>query len=68
MALTGGRVHAIFFREGSKVEPRQCVLIIESHQRLIAHRLPVPVTMKKIHVKPEQIVKIGEELAELERL
>jgi len=68
MALTSGRVHSIFFREGSKVEPRQTVLIIESHQRLISHRLPVPVLMKKILVKPEQIVSIGEALAEMERV
>ena len=67
MSLTGGRVHAIFFREGSKVEAKQCVLIVESHQRLISHRLPVPVILKKIKVQSEQIVKIGEELAELER-
>jgi acetyl/propionyl-CoA carboxylase alpha subunit len=68
MALTSGRVHSIFFRESSKIEPKQCVLIIESHQRLISHRLPVPVTMKKLKVQSEQIVRIGEELAELERL
>lgn len=67
MALTGGRVHSIFFREGSRVEPKQCVLIIESHQRLISHRLPVPVNIKKINVQPEQIVRIGEELLEMER-
>ncbi len=67
MALTSGRVHAIFFREGTKIEPRQCVLIIESHQRLISHRLPVPVLLKKLNVQSEQVVKIGEELAELER-
>jgi hypothetical protein len=67
MALTSGRVHAIFFREGSKIEPKQSVLIIESHQRLISHRLPVPILLKKIKVQSEQIVKIGEELAELER-
>lgn len=67
MALTGGRVHSIFFREGSKVEPKQSVLVIECHQRLISHRLPVPVLMKKIKVQSEEIVKIGQELAELER-
>ncbi len=67
MALTSGRVHSIFFREGSRVEPKQCVLIIESHQRLISHRLPVPVLLKKIKVQSEEIVKIGQELAELER-
>jgi len=68
MALTSGRVHSIFFREGSKVEPKQCVLMIESHQRLISHRLPVAVTIKKIKVQSEQIVKIGEELIEIERI
>jgi pyruvate carboxylase len=67
MALTSGRVHSIFFREGAKVEPKQCVLIIESHQNLITHRLPIPVTVKKLKVKAEDEVLIGEELAELER-
>ena len=67
MALTGGRVHSIFFKEGSKIEPKQCVLIIESLQRLISHRLPIPVMLRKLNVQSEDIVKIGQELAELER-
>lgn len=67
MALTGGRVHSVFFREGSKVESRKNVLIIECHQRLVSHRLPVPVVMKKLKVQPEDVVSIGQELAELER-
>ncbi len=67
MALTGGRVHSIFFRDGSKIEPKQNVVIIECHQRLISHRLPVPVKLKKVKVHPEDVVTIGQELAELER-
>lgn len=68
MALTSGRVHSIFFREESIVPAKQSVVIIEAHQRLISHRLPVPVKVKKVKAQPEQIVKIGEELAELERI
>jgi len=67
MALTGGRVHSVFFRDGSKIEAKQNVLIIECHQRLISHRLPVPVVIKNIKVHPEDVVTIGQELAELER-
>ena len=67
LALTSGRVHSIFFKEESKVEPKQCVLIIESHQNLINHRLPIPVRIKKLKVKAEDEVVIGQELAELER-
>ena len=67
MALTSGRVHSVFFREGAKVEPKQCVLIIEAHQNLISHRLPIPVKVKKLNVKAEDEVNVGQELAELER-
>jgi hypothetical protein len=67
MALTSGRVHSVFFREGSKIEAKQSVLIIESHQNLIPHRLPIPVSIKKLKVKAEDEVVIGQELAELER-
>jgi acetyl-CoA carboxylase biotin carboxylase subunit len=67
MALTGGRIHSIFAREGSKIEPKKNVLIIECHQRLVSHRLPVPVLLKELKAHPEDIVKIGQELAELER-
>jgi biotin carboxyl carrier protein len=67
MALTSGRVHSIFYREGSKVEPRQTVLMIESHQNLVSHRLPIPVIIKSLKVKPEDEVRLGQELAELER-
>ena len=67
MALTSGRVHSVFFKEGSKVEAKQCVLILESHQKLVSHRLPIPVRILKLKVKGEDEVVIGEELAELER-
>jgi biotin carboxylase len=67
MALTTGRVHSVFFREGSKVDAKQCVLIIESHQNLVSHRLPIPVKIKSLKIKAEDEVVIGQELAELER-
>ncbi len=67
MALTSGRVHSVFFREGSKVEAKQTVLIIESHQNLVSHRLPVPVRVTKLLVKAEDEVQIGDPLAELAR-
>lgn len=67
MALTSGRVHSVFYREGSKIEPRQNVLIIEAHQSLVSHRLPIPVKLKTLKVRPEDEVNLGQDLAELER-
>ena len=67
MALTSGRVHSIFFKEGSKVEPKQTVLIIDAHQSLVSHRLPLAVKITKLLVRAEDEVLIGEPLAEIER-
>ncbi len=67
MALTSGRVHSVFVKESSKVDAKQPVLIIESHQKLISHRLPIPVRITKLKTRAEDEVVIGEELAELER-
>lgn len=67
MALTSGRVHSVFFKEDSVVQPKQTVLILESHQKLISHRLPIPVKIKKLKVRAEDEVLAGQELAELER-
>ncbi len=67
MALTGGRVHSIFFKEQSQVLPKQTVLILETHQNLIPHRLPIPVRIKALKVRAEDEVVVGQELIELER-
>jgi biotin carboxyl carrier protein len=67
MALTGGRVHSIFFKEQSQVHPKQTVLILETHQNLIPHRLPIPVRIKSLKVRAEDEVVVGQELIELER-
>lgn len=67
MALASGRVHSIFYREGSKIEPRQTVLLIEAHQSLVPHRLPIPVRLSQLKVAPEDEVVLGQELALLER-
>ncbi len=67
MSLTGGRVHSVFFREGSVVPAKQTVLILDSQQRLISHRLPVPVKIRKLKVRAEDEVSVGQELAEIER-
>jgi biotin carboxyl carrier protein len=67
MALTSGRVHSIFFKEGSKVEPKHTVLILESHQSLVSHRLPIAVKITKLNVRAEDEVLIGQPLAEIER-
>ena len=67
MALTSGRVHSVFFKEDSIVPAKQTILILESHQNLVSHRLPVPVKVKKLKVRAEDEVLAGQELAELER-
>jgi pyruvate carboxylase len=67
MALTSGRIHSIFYKENSVVPSRQTIVILESHQNLISHRLPVPVKIKKLKVRAEDEVLAGQELAEIER-
>jgi biotin carboxylase len=67
MALTSGRVHSVFFKEDSIVPAKHTVLILESHQNLVSHRLPVPVKVRKLKVRAEDEVLAGQELAELER-
>ncbi len=67
MALTSGRVHSVFFKEGSVVQPKQTVLIVEAHQNLVSHRLPIPVKITKLNVRGEDEIVIGQTLAELER-
>lgn len=67
MALTSGRVHSVFFKEDSLVPAKHTFLILESHQNLVSHRLPVAVKVKKLKVRAEDEVLAGQELAELER-
>jgi pyruvate carboxylase len=67
LALTSGRVHSVFFREGSKVEAKHTVLILEAHQNLVSHRLPIPIKITKLLVRAEDEVMIGDPLAEIER-
>ncbi len=66
MALVSGVVHSIFVKEGSVVSPRTNVLVIQSLEQLVSHRLPVTVCVKKLKVRPEDVVVVGQELAELE--
>jgi acetyl/propionyl-CoA carboxylase alpha subunit len=66
MALVTGVVHSIFVKEGSLVAPRTNVLVIQSLEQLVSHRLPVAVRVKKIKVRPEDVVVVGQELFELE--
>ncbi len=68
MALVSGRVHSILVQEGEEVPARETLLIIESLEQLITHRLPVTVRVKKMNVRPEDVVVVGQELAELERI
>ena len=39
----------------------------ETHQNLIPHRLPIPVTITALKVRAEDEVVVGQELLELER-
>lgn len=67
-ALVGGRVHALFFREGSQIPKHHHLVLIESMRQLIPHALPKEFRLVRWHVAPEQIVQQGQLLAELESL
>lgn len=68
MALASGRVHSVFYQEGAVVEAKSTVLMIESLQSFISHKLPVKVKIKKIKVRAEDEVLVGQELAEIEKV
>ncbi|MGE0614489.1 MAG: hypothetical protein AB7P04_02525 [Bacteriovoracia bacterium] len=65
-AQAAGRVHAIMFREKSRVPARECLLTLESLQTMIPHQVPVPIQIKTWHVKAEDHVQVGQVLAEFE--
>jgi len=67
MALVTGSIHSVFVKEGSVVPARQNLLIIESLEQLVSHRLPLSVSVKNLSARPEDEVIVGQELAELER-
>lgn len=62
-----GTVHSVLFRSGGEVPPHTPIVIIESLHRLIPHSFPFAVIVRDVKVKAEDVVTLGERLAELER-
>ncbi len=65
-ALIQGRVHSIFYREGTVVPAHEPLVIVESLGTLVPHALPVDVRVIRWRKAAEDGVLAGEELAEFE--
>jgi acetyl/propionyl-CoA carboxylase alpha subunit len=65
-ALVPGRVHAIFFREKTDVRAHEPLLVIESLGAFIPHSISYSVRVIRWKVSAEDIVTLGQELAEIE--
>lgn len=66
LALVGGRVHSLLFREGARIPAHEPILVIESLGRVIPHALPIDIEIRRWKVAAEDVVHAGQELAELE--
>lgn len=64
-ALVSGRVHALFFRAGSTVTPHDPLVIIESMGVFVPHALPTRAKIIRWLVNAEEIVEVGQTLAEM---
>jgi acetyl-CoA carboxylase biotin carboxylase subunit len=65
-ALVPGRVHSILFREGSVIPAHEPFLILESLGMLVPHALPKEIRVNKWNVSAEDIVRLGEDLADFD--
>ncbi len=65
-ALVNGRVHAILYRAGVSIDAHENLLVLECMGVFIPHALPVRAKVIQWKVNAEQIVLLGQELAELE--
>jgi len=66
-ALTGGKIHALMFREGAIIPAHEPVFILESLKKLVPHSLPIKVRLKKVLVSPESHVAQGDSIVEVVR-
>lgn len=66
MALVSGRVHSMLYREGAMVPSRSPIVVVESLRALVPHAVPTDMKLVRWSIGPEDWVKVGQELAELE--
>jgi acetyl/propionyl-CoA carboxylase alpha subunit len=67
-AQTGGKVHSLLYRSGVEVDAHEPLLILESLQTLVPHAVPIQARVIRWKVRPEERVRLGQELAEIERV
>lgn len=67
-AQTSGVLHSILYKEGSVVEGHDALVVIESLRTLIPHAVPIKCKIKSWHFESGTYVKMGQELAILERV
>jgi acetyl/propionyl-CoA carboxylase alpha subunit len=67
-SMVNGKVRSVLFRKGALVKAHDPVLIVESLCQLIPHALPMDVTIVKWEVSPEETVKCGQILAQVEAI
>ena len=68
LALATGRVHALFFRQKSLIPPHEPVVMIESLGVFVPHALSRESRLLAWKIQPEEIVRAGQVLAEVELL
>ncbi len=66
LALVEGRIHAVLYREGSVVPAHEPLVVLDSLGVLVPHAAPVDVRVTRWCRGAEEIVRSGDELAELE--
>jgi len=65
LALAAGKVHALLCKEGSRVPAHTHFLTLQSLGTLIPHASPVPFTLKRWLINPNDIVDQGQILGEI---
>ncbi|MCC7441029.1 MAG: ATP-grasp domain-containing protein [Bdellovibrionales bacterium] len=67
-ALVKGRVRAILYRKGAEVPGHEALAIVESLQTLVPHALPAKARVIQWHVRAEDEVHWGQDLADVDLL
>ncbi|HTL12900.1 MAG TPA: hypothetical protein VL588_10455, partial [Bdellovibrionota bacterium] len=67
-ALVKGRVHAILFRKGAEVPAHEALAVVDSLRVLVPHALPAKARVLQWHVRAEDEVQWGQDLADVELL
>lgn len=62
----GGQVRSLMYQEGRIVPAHHSAVLIRSQKTLVEHKLPIDAKILSWKVQPEEVVKQGQVLAELE--